>query len=127
MHKATRIGLFSFSTPQMRAFHLTWMAFFVCFFGWFACAPLIPVIKGVQLTKDQIANINIAAVAVTILVRLIIGRCVTVPGPARHTGLLLLGAAGNRCRVLASMRHLFFRLAIQCDRRELRDHAVPRR
>jgi NNP family nitrate/nitrite transporter-like MFS transporter len=44
--KATRIALFSFATPPMRAFHLTWMAFFVCFFAWFACAPLMPVIKG---------------------------------------------------------------------------------
>ena len=44
--KATSIKLFSFSTPPMRAFHLTWMAFFVCFFAWFACAPLMPVIKG---------------------------------------------------------------------------------
>ena len=72
--KATRIDLFSFSTPQMRAFHITWMAFFVCFFAWFAAAPLMPLIKAeFGLTKDQIANINIASVAVTILVRLIVG------------------------------------------------------
>ena len=44
--KADSIKLLSISTPQMRAFHLTWMAFFVCFFAWFACAPLMPVIKG---------------------------------------------------------------------------------
>jgi NNP family nitrate/nitrite transporter-like MFS transporter len=44
--KATRIQLFSFSTPQMRAFHLAWLAFFACFFAWFAVAPLMPVIKG---------------------------------------------------------------------------------
>ena len=29
--KATRINLFSFTTPQMRAFHMTWLAFFICF------------------------------------------------------------------------------------------------
>ena len=47
----------------MRAFHMSWLAFFVCFFAWFAVAPLMPVIKGeFGLTKDQIANINIAAV-----------------------------------------------------------------
>ncbi len=57
--KATRIDLFSFSTPQMRAFHVTWLAFFVCFFAWFAAAPLMPLIKAeFALTKDQIANIN---------------------------------------------------------------------
>lgn len=116
MHKATRIDLFSFSTPQMRAFHLTWMAFFVCFFGWFACAPLMPVIKGqFGLTKDQIANINIAAVAVTILVRLIIGPLCDRFGPRKaYTGLLLLGALPV-IGVAFSQSYeafLFFRLAI---------------
>ena len=92
--KATRIQLFSFSTPQMRAFHLSWLAFFVCFFAWFAVAPLMPVIKGeFGLTKDQIANINIAAVAITILVRLIIGPLCDKYGPRMvYTALLALGA-----------------------------------
>jgi NNP family nitrate/nitrite transporter-like MFS transporter len=92
--KATRIQLFSFSTPQMRAFHLSWMAFFVCFFAWFAVAPLMPVIKGeFGLTKDQIANINIAAVAITILVRLLIGPLSDKYGPRMvYTALLALGA-----------------------------------
>lgn len=116
MHKATRIDLFSFSTPQMRAFHLTWMAFFVCFFGWFACAPLMPVIKGqFGLTKDQIANINIAAVAVTILVRLVIGPLCDRFGPRKaYTGLLLLGSLPV-IGVAFSQSYeafLFFRLAI---------------
>ncbi|WP_034294799.1 MFS transporter [Herbaspirillum sp. RV1423] len=92
--KANRIQLFSIASPQMRVFHLTWMAFFVCFFAWFACAPLMPVIKGqLGLTLDQIANINIAAVAVTILVRLIVGPLCDRYGPRKtYTGLLLLGA-----------------------------------
>ncbi|KAF3999708.1 MFS transporter [Glaciimonas immobilis] len=92
--KATSIKLFSFSTPQMRAFHLTWMAFFACFFAWFACAPLMPVIKGqFGLTLGQVANINIAAVAVTILVRLVIGPMCDRYGPRKtYTALLLIGA-----------------------------------
>lgn len=92
--KATRIDLFSLSTPQMRAFHITWLAFFVCFFAWFAAAPLMPIIKTeFGLTKDQIANINIASVAVTILVRLIVGPLCDRFGPRRtYTWLLLLGA-----------------------------------
>jgi MFS transporter, NNP family, nitrate/nitrite transporter len=94
LSKANRIQLFSLKSPQMRAFHLTWMAFFVCFFAWFACAPLMPVIKGqLGLTVAQIANINIAAVAVTILVRLIVGPLCDRFGPRKtYTGLLLLGA-----------------------------------
>jgi NNP family nitrate/nitrite transporter-like MFS transporter len=92
--KASKIQLFSMGTPQMRTFHLTWMAFFVCFFAWFACAPLMPVIKGqLGLTIEQIANINIAAVAVTILVRLVIGPMCDRYGPRKaYTGLLLIGA-----------------------------------
>ncbi|WP_455595582.1 hypothetical protein, partial [Acinetobacter pecorum] len=38
LNKATKISLFNFSTSAMRAFHMSWLAFFVCFFAWFACA-----------------------------------------------------------------------------------------
>jgi NNP family nitrate/nitrite transporter-like MFS transporter len=92
--KATRIQLFSFSTPAMRAFHMSWLAFFVCFFAWFAVAPLMPVIKReFALTPGQIANINIAAVGITILVRLLIGPLCDKYGPRRtYSALLALGA-----------------------------------
>jgi NNP family nitrate/nitrite transporter-like MFS transporter len=92
--KANSIKLFSFSTPQMRAFHLTWVAFFVCFFAWFACAPLMPVIKGeFHLSMAQIADINIAAVAITIVVRLLVGPLCDRFGPRKtYTGLLAIGA-----------------------------------
>ncbi len=93
-NKATRINLFSLGTPQMRAFHVTWLAFFVCFFAWFAVAPLMPIIKGeFNLTPGQIANINIAAVGITILARLLIGPMCDKYGPRRtYTALLVLGA-----------------------------------
>jgi NNP family nitrate/nitrite transporter-like MFS transporter len=65
------------------------MAFFVCFFAWFACA-LMPVIKGEFGLPAQVANINIAAVAITILVRSSSDRCATAMARARPTGLLLL-------------------------------------
>ena len=92
--KADSIKLFSFSGAPMRAFHLTWVAFFVCFFAWFACAPLMPVIKGeFGLSMEQIANINIAAVAITIFVRLAVGPLCDRFGPRKtYTGLLLLGS-----------------------------------
>ncbi|WP_237561490.1 MFS transporter [Frateuria defendens] len=78
----------------MRAFHLSWLAFFVCFFAWFAMAPLMPLAKGeFHLGADQIANINIAAVAVTIFGRLLIGPLCDSLGPRRtYAGLLLLGS-----------------------------------
>ena len=116
IQKATRIELFSLGSAPMRAFHLTWMAFFVCFFAWFACAPLMPVIKGeFGLTKDQVANINIAAVAVTILVRLVIGPLCDKYGPRKaYTGLLLLGAIPVIGVSMAQSYEafLFFRLLI---------------
>lgn len=114
--KATSIDLFSFKTPAMRAFHLSWLAFFVCFFAWFACAPLMPVIKGeFGLTKDQIANINIAAVAITIVVRIIVGPLCDRFGPRKtYSALLLLGCIPV-FGVAAAQSYesfLFFRLLI---------------
>lgn len=116
MSKATSIQLFSLRTPQMRAFHLSWLAFFVCFFAWFAVAPLMPVIKGeFGLTKDQIANINIAAVAITILTRLLVGPLCDKFGPRKtYTALLVLGAIPVLGIALMKSYEgfLFFRLLI---------------
>lgn len=69
--KATKISLLDFSSAPMRAFHLTWITFFLCFFGWFGIAPLMPVIReDLGLTKTQIGNIIIASVAITVFARL---------------------------------------------------------
>jgi NNP family nitrate/nitrite transporter-like MFS transporter len=114
--KAARIELFSFSTPAMRAFHMSWLAFFVCFFAWFAVAPLMPVIKNeFGLTPAQIANTNIAAVGITILVRLLIGPLTDKYGPRRtYTALLALGAVPVIGLSLATSYETFliFRLLI---------------
>lgn len=114
--KAARIELFSFSTPQMRAFHMSWLAFFLCFFAWFAVAPLMPIIKSeFGLNKDQIANINIAAVGITILARLLIGPLCDRYGPrATYTALLSFGALPVIGIALSSSYEgfLFFRLLI---------------
>lgn len=93
-HKANKIRLFSFSTPQMRAFHLSWFAFHVCFFGWFGIAPLMAVVRDdLGLTKSQIGNTIIASVAITIVVRLVIGLLCDRLGPRKtYTWLLCLGS-----------------------------------
>jgi NNP family nitrate/nitrite transporter-like MFS transporter len=89
-----KLKIFSFRGIQMRTFHITWMMFFVCFFGWFGLAPLMPTIRAdLGLTKAQIGNTIIASVSSTILARLIIGRLCDTWGP-RITAvrLLLVGA-----------------------------------
>ena len=83
-NKATRIRLADFSSAPMRAFHMSWIAFFLCFFGWFGLAPLMPVIREeLHLTKAQIGNLTIASVAITVLVRMGIGWLCDHIGPRR--------------------------------------------
>lgn len=93
-NKATRINLFDFKSIPMRTFHVTWFSFFLCFFGWFGIAPLMPLVREeLGLTKAQIGNIVIASVAITIFVRLVIGWLCDKIGPRKaYAGLLILGA-----------------------------------
>lgn len=43
--KLTRINLFSFARPHMRAFHFAWFCFFLSFFAEFTIPPLFPTLK----------------------------------------------------------------------------------
>lgn len=92
--RATRITLFSFNTPPMRAFHMAWLAFFVCFFAWFSTAPLMAVVRReLQLTQAQVGHLLIASVASTIVARLLVGWLCDRVGPRlSYTALLILGA-----------------------------------
>lgn len=116
LNKAARITLTDFRTPQMRAFHMTWFAFFLCFFGWFGVAPLMAVVRDeLQLTKAQIGNTIIASVAITVLVRMIVGPLCDRYGPRRvYSGLLILGSLPVMGVGLAYNYETFllFRLAI---------------
>lgn len=96
-NKATRIDLFGLGTPQMRAFHMTWFAFFLCFFGWFGIVPLMKgengVIADLGLTPAQVGNSIIAAVSLTILARLAIGPlCDRFGARITYTWLLIVGS-----------------------------------
>ena len=92
--KATRIRLFSINTPQMRAFHMTWFAFFLCFFAWFGIAPLMKVVRDeMSLTQSQIGWLVIGSVAITVVARLLIGWLCDRIGPRRaYTWLLIVGS-----------------------------------
>jgi NNP family nitrate/nitrite transporter-like MFS transporter len=95
---------------------MTWLAFFLCFFGWFGIAPLMPIIRDeLHLTKAQVGNSVIASVSITILVRLLIGWLCDRIGPRRaYTWLLILGSLPVMAVGLAHdyMSFLIFRLAI---------------
>jgi len=115
-NKATSIRLADFSSAPMRAFHMSWLAFFICFFSWFGVAPLMPVIRQeLHLTKAQTGNSIIASVALAVLGRLLMGWLCDRIGPRKtHAGLLIIGSLPV---MLIGLSHdyasfLTFRLAI---------------
>ena len=110
------LKIFSLNSVQMRTFHITWLTFFACFFGWFGLAPLMPTIRqDLGLSKPQIGNIIIASVSATIIARLFIGRLCDTWGPRKtYTTLLVLGSIPVFLVGLANSYETFllFRLAI---------------
>lgn len=115
-NQLAKLNIFSVKGVQMRTFHITWLMFFVCFFGWFGLAPLMPTIRTeLNLDKSQIGNIIIASVGSTIIARLIIGRLCDLWGP-RITAVRLL-LIGSLPVFLVGLAHdyttfLLFRMAI---------------
>ena len=95
-NKATSLwgNFFKVTMVQIRTFHMTWFAFFLCFFAWFGIAPLMKVVRDeLALTKEQVGWTIIASVAATIFARLLIGWLCDRIGPRlTYTGLLMLGA-----------------------------------
>jgi NNP family nitrate/nitrite transporter-like MFS transporter len=112
----TKLNIFSLKGVQMRTFHITWLMFFVCFFGWFGLAPLMPTIRAeLHLSKGQVGNTIIASVAATIIARLIIGKLCDTWGPRKTAVRLLL--IGSLPVFFVGLAHdytsfLLFRLAI---------------
>ena len=114
--RANRIQLLNFSAAPMRAFHLSWIAFFLSFVAWFGIAPLMAIVReDLKLTKTQIGNTVIASVAITIFARLLTGWLCDRFGPRRtYCALLILGALPVMGIGLSHSYHSFllFRLAI---------------
>lgn len=112
----TTLHVFSFKGIQMQTFHITWFTFFVCFFGWFGLAPLMPTIReDLGLSKSEVGNTIIAAVSATIFARLFIGKLCDTWGPRKtYTALLIVGAFPVMMVGLAESytSFLLFRLAI---------------
>lgn len=114
--KATRIQLLDIQTPPMRAFHMSWIAFFFCFFAWFGIAPLMSIIRDeFQLTRDQVGWCIIGSVAITFFARLFIGWLCDQVGPRlAYSGLLVVGSLPVMLIGLADdyLTFLLFRIAI---------------
>jgi len=95
-NKATSLwgNFFKLKMPQIRAFHMSWFAFFLCFFAWFGIAPLMAVVRDeLSLSKEQLGWTIIASVAGTIFARPVAGWLCDRHGPRlTYTWLLLLGS-----------------------------------
>ena len=116
LQRATSIDIFNFSSRSMREFHVTWVAFFICFFAWFGVAPLMGVISDdLQLTRTQVGNTVIASVAGTVVARILVGALCDHFGPRRtYRWLMILCAFPVSLVGLAQSYESFllFRLAI---------------
>jgi NNP family nitrate/nitrite transporter-like MFS transporter len=114
--RATRIRLANLSTAPMRAFHLSWIAFFLSFVAWFGIAPLMAIVRDdLKLSKAQVGNTLIASVAITVFARLLTGWLCDRFGPRRtYSALLIISALPVTGIGLAHSYHSFllFRLAI---------------
>ncbi len=117
-NKATGLwrNFFNVRMVQIRTFHMTWFAFFSCFFAWFGIAPLMIIVRDeLNLTKSQVGWSIIASVAVTVFARFFIGWLCDRIGPRlSYTYLLIFGAFPVAGIGLADSfeMFLFFRLLI---------------
>jgi MFS transporter, NNP family, nitrate/nitrite transporter len=84
--------VFQFKNREIKALHLTWIAFFMTFYVWFNMAPLASSIlrSADWLTRDDIRLFAIANVALTIPARIIVGMALDRFGPRRVFSVLMV-------------------------------------
>lgn len=88
-----KIGkLFQVKDPEVRALHLTWIAFFITFYVWFNMAPLATtMLRELDfLTKKHLKLFAICNVALTIPGRIIVGMLLDKYGPRRVFSVLMV-------------------------------------
>lgn len=88
-------SIFRFRNKEIRALHLTWIAFFICFYVWFNMAPLASsmLASADWLTRDDIRLFAIANVALTIPARILVGMALDKWGPRRVFSVLMVTMA----------------------------------
>ena len=93
-NRAMSLNIFSLNKPHHRAFHASWVAFFVSFVSTFAAAPMLPVIReDLNLNKAQLGNAGLAAVTGVILARVMMGTVCDTIGPRLGMAFILLLSA----------------------------------
>ncbi len=87
--------IFRFRNKEIRALHLTWTAFFICFYVWFNMAPLASsMLRSAEwLTRDDLRLFAIANVALTIPARILVGMALDKWGPRRVFSVLMVTMA----------------------------------
>lgn len=87
--------LFRYKNREIKALHLTWIAFFISFYVWFNMAPLASsILKTADwLTKDDLRLFAIANVALTIPARILVGMALDRFGPRRVFSVLMVTMA----------------------------------
>ncbi|WP_227285986.1 MFS transporter [Boseongicola sp. H5] len=87
--------LFRFRNREIKALHLTWIAFFITFYVWFNMAPLASSMLAANdwLTRDDIRLFAIANVAFTIPARILVGMALDKWGPRRVFSVLMVTMA----------------------------------
>lgn len=84
--------LFKVQNQEIRALHLTWIAFFITFYVWFNMAPLATtMLKELDfLTKKHLKLFAISNVALTIPGRIVVGMLLDKFGPRRVFSILMV-------------------------------------
>ncbi len=84
--------VFRFRNAEIKALHLTWIAFFITFYVWFNMAPLATsMLRSMDwLTQDDIRLFAICNVALTIPARIIVGMALDRFGPRRVFSVLMI-------------------------------------
>jgi len=92
--RATEIKLCNFQRPHMRAFHMSWICFFLAFFIWFAISPLLLEVKNsLGISKQDIWTSSITSVAGTSMMRFILGPLCDKYGARILMGIVLMSAS----------------------------------
>ena len=87
--------LFRVRNPEIRALHLTWIAFFITFYVWFNMAPLATSMLSDLgwLTPRDVKLLAISNVALTIPARILVGMTQDRYGPRRVFSVLMIASA----------------------------------